>query len=101
MKSLFVESEKELHQKKTEKVREGMKLGATKAKLNNITCIAFDLMKTSAFLIVLTEICYYKRQLWIYCLYIHGLSILIIQIMHFTVTILIKEILKFNTIKQI
>ncbi|CAI6352913.1 unnamed protein product [Macrosiphum euphorbiae] len=65
----IIENEKQLHHRKSEKAREGMKLDATEAKLNNnITCIAFDLMKTLATPIVSTGICYYKRQLWTYCL---------------------------------
>jgi len=41
----IVENERELHQRKAEKAREGMKLDATEAKLNNnIICIALHLI---------------------------------------------------------
>lgn len=71
----IVENERELYQRKAKKARESMKLDATEAKLNNnITCIAFDLMKTLATPIVSTGICYCKRQLWTYCLGIHDLA---------------------------
>lgn len=71
----IIETERELHHRKAESAREAMKLDAREAKENNnITCIAFDLMKTLSTPIISTGICYYKRQLWTYCLGIHNLG---------------------------
>ena len=70
----IIENEKQLHHRKAEKAREGMKLDATEAKLNNnITCIAFDLMKTLATPIVSTGICYTKDS--------YGLIVLVSMIL--------------------
>lgn len=45
----IIEYERELYQRKAESFKEDMKLDATETKLNNnITCIAFDFMKTLA-----------------------------------------------------
>jgi hypothetical protein len=51
----IIENEKQVHHRKAEKDREGMKFDDTEAKLNNnITCISFYLMKTLATPIVST-----------------------------------------------
>lgn len=39
----------------------------------NTAVIAFDLMKTLPTPVISTGVCYYKRQLWTYCLGIHDL----------------------------
>lgn len=41
---------------------------------NNITCIAFALMKTLTTPVLSTGICFYKQQLWTYCFDIHNLG---------------------------
>lgn len=59
----IIENERELHQRKAESARYGMKLDATKSKLNNnIACIAIDLIRTLVTPIVSTGVCYYKIQ---------------------------------------
>lgn len=45
-----------------------------KTNPNEVTAIAFDLMKTLPTPVLSTGICYYKRQLWTYCLGIHNLG---------------------------
>lgn len=43
----MLENERELHQRKADSARDGLQLDGIRAKGNdNITCIAFDLMKT-------------------------------------------------------
>lgn len=70
-----LENERELHQRKADSAREGLQLDGIRAKENdNITCIAFDLMKTLATPVLSTGICYYKRQLWTYCFGVHNLG---------------------------
>jgi len=70
-----IENEREVHQRKSDSARAGMKFDGNKAKENNdITCIAFDLMKTLPTPVISTGICYYKRQLWTYCFGIHNLG---------------------------
>lgn len=65
--------EKELHLRKAESAMENMKLDIQNAKQNNdTTVIIFDLMKTLPTPVISTGICYYKRQLWTYCLGIHN-----------------------------
>lgn len=68
--------DRELHQRKADKARDGMKFDAEMGKesQNDVTVIAFDLMKTLPTPILTTGICYYKRQLWTYCLGVHNLS---------------------------
>lgn len=68
--------EKELHQKKADNARNGMKFDSNFAKNNSsdVTAIAFDLMKTLATPQLSTGMCYYKRQLWTYCLGVHNLA---------------------------
>lgn len=52
----ILENEKKLHQRKADKAREGIQFDGTRAKGNNdITYIAFDLIKT---LVLSTGICY-------------------------------------------
>lgn len=72
-----IEIERDLHHKKAEAARNGMKKDAEEGKTNNnnVTVIALDLMKTLATPVISTGICYYKRQLWTYCLGIHNISI--------------------------
>lgn len=71
-----LEFEKELHHRKAEAARDGMKMDAERGKNtdNDVTVIAFDLMKTLPTPVISTGICYYKRQLWTYCLGVHNLS---------------------------
>lgn len=71
-----IETERNLHQAKAESAREGMRRDAELAKNDpeEITVIAFDLMKTLPTPVLSTGICYYKRQLWTYCLGIHNLG---------------------------
>ncbi|CAG9833612.1 unnamed protein product [Diabrotica balteata] len=68
--------EKELHLRKAESARAGMALDLELGKMaeNDVTVIAFDLMSTLPTPHLSTGICYYKRQLWTYCLGIHNLS---------------------------
>lgn len=67
---------KELHLRKAEAARSGMKKDAELGKSpdNDVTVIAFDLMSTLPTPHLSTGVCYYKRQLWTYCLGIHNLS---------------------------
>lgn len=68
-------AEREIHQRKAEKAREGLKLDKGVAMGNNdTTVIAFDMMKTLPTPVLSTGIAYYKRQLWTYCLGIHNLA---------------------------
>ncbi|CAH1960750.1 unnamed protein product [Acanthoscelides obtectus] len=58
-------TEMELHQRKAQSAREGVKSDAVVAKNNSeVTAIAFDLMKTLPTPVISTGISYYKRQLW-------------------------------------
>lgn len=68
--------EKDLHLRKAESARAGMTFDAELGKLpeNDVTVIAFDLMSTLPTPHLSTGVCYYKRQLWTYCLGIHNLS---------------------------
>lgn len=64
---------KELHLRKAESALTNLKLDMQNAKENSdITVIIFDLMKTLPTPVISTGICYYKRQLWTYCLGIHN-----------------------------
>lgn len=71
-----LENERDLHHRKADSARNGMKRDGEIAKTNpkELTSIAFDLMKTLPTPILSTGICYYKRQLWTYCLGIHNLG---------------------------
>ena len=71
-----LEFEKELHLRKAEEAREGMREDRELARQpeQDVTCIDFDLMKTRATPVLSTGVCYYKRQLWTYCLGIHDLA---------------------------
>lgn len=70
-----IENEREVHQRKADSARAGMTFDGNKAKdNNNVTCIAFDLMKTLPTPVISTGICYYKRQLWTYCLGVYNLG---------------------------
>lgn len=67
--------DRELHLRKAQSAKEEMKKDAEIGKTdNNITIIAFDLMKTLPTPNLSVGVCYYKRQLWTYCLGIHDLS---------------------------
>ncbi|CAG9838807.1 unnamed protein product [Diabrotica balteata] len=68
-----MEREKELHLRKVEAARSGMKEDAAKNK-DTTTVITFDLMKTLATPSISTGVAYYKRQLWTYCFGIHNLT---------------------------
>ncbi|CAG9790284.1 unnamed protein product [Diatraea saccharalis] len=64
---------KELHLRKAESAMTNLKLDMQNAKQDNdTTVIIFDLMKTLPAPVISTGICYYKRQLWTYCLGIHN-----------------------------
>lgn len=64
---------KELHLRKAESAMKNLKFDMQNAKQDNdTTVIIFDLMKTLPTPVVSTGICYYKRQLWTYCLGIHN-----------------------------
>ncbi|XP_039747039.1 uncharacterized protein LOC120637854 isoform X2 [Pararge aegeria] len=64
---------KELHLRKAESAMKNLKLDMQNAKQDNdTTVIIFDLMKTLPTPVISTGICYYKRQLWTYCLGIHN-----------------------------
>lgn len=71
-----IENERDLHHRKADCARDGMKRHGDIAKTNpdELTVIAFDLMKTLPTPVISTGICYYKRQLWTYCLGIHNLG---------------------------
>lgn len=70
-----LEMERDLHLGKAESAREGMKRDAKLASgSEEVTSIAFDLMKTLPAPALSTGICYYKRQLWTYCFGIHDLG---------------------------
>lgn len=71
-----VKLEKELHLRKAESARTGMASDAELGKIpeSDVTVIAFDLMSTLPTPHLSTGVCYYKRQLWTYCLGIHNLS---------------------------
>lgn len=65
----------EIHHRKAEAARMGMKRDAEAAKLDNdLTVISFDLMKTLATPVISTGVAYYKRQLWTFCFGIHDLQ---------------------------
>lgn len=68
--------QRELHLRKAEAARSEMRNDSELAKVpeNDVTTIAFDLMSTLPTPHISTGICYYKRQLWTYCLGIHNLS---------------------------
>lgn len=63
----------ELHQRKAQQLRDSMRLDA-KISQDEVTVIAFDLMKTLPTPVISTGITYYKRQLWTYCLGVHNLQ---------------------------
>lgn len=68
-------TEKELHLRKAEAARSGRQTDATNGKSDNdLTVIAFDLMKTLPTPRLTTGVAYYKRQLWTYLLGIHNLA---------------------------
>lgn len=70
-----IKAEQELHQRKAEAARQGMRNDAEAAKSDNdLTIISFDLMKTLATPIISTGVAYYKRQLWTFCFGIHDLE---------------------------
>nr|CAI5848482.1 unnamed protein product [Callosobruchus analis] len=71
-----LKASKELHLRKAEAARAGMKKDAENGKstVNDVTVISFDLMSTLPTPHLSTGVCYYKRQLWTYCLGIHNLS---------------------------
>lgn len=67
--------EQELHHRKAEAARLGMKHDAEAAKSDeNLTVISFDLMKTLPTPVISTGVAYYKRQLWTFCFGIHNLE---------------------------
>jgi len=69
-----IETERELHQIKAESARQKMREDAELAKNGNqnLTAIAFDLMKTLPTPVLSTGVCYYKFQLWTYGFGIHN-----------------------------
>lgn len=76
MKKKQLNLEHELHLRKAESARNGMK-NDTELDIsdpNQVTVIAFDLMKTLVTPSLSVGIAYYKRQLWTYNLGIHNLA---------------------------
>lgn len=70
-----LETERELHQRKADSARKGLQEDTLLAKSDpNVTCITFDLMKTLPTPVLSTGVCYYKRQLWTYCMGIHNVG---------------------------
>lgn len=69
-----LEIERELHQRKAESAREGLKKDTELAKQGEVAVICFDLMKTLPTPVLTTGICYYKRQLWTYCFGVHDMA---------------------------
>lgn len=71
-----IQIEKNEHLEKAETARKNMKFDAEEAKIanNDVTVIVFDLMKTLPTPILTTNICFYKRQLWTFCLGVHNLG---------------------------
>lgn len=70
-----IKAEQELHHRKAQAARDGMKKDTELARHDNdLTVISFDLMKTLATPIISTGVAYYKRQLWTFCLGIHNLE---------------------------
>ncbi|CAG4955519.1 unnamed protein product [Colias eurytheme] len=67
-----LETQRKLHLLKADSARNNYNKDKEEAKVNgNTTVLVFDLMKTLPTPIISTGICYYKRQLWTYCLGIH------------------------------
>lgn len=67
-----LEIQRKLHLLKANSVRSNYNKDKEEAKVNgNTTVLVFDLMKILPTPIISTSICYYKRQLWTYCLGIH------------------------------
>lgn len=72
---LKLKNEKKLHLLKASSAREGIKKDVEMYKNDESVCIiSFDLMKTLPTPVISTGICYYKRQLWTYCLGIHNMK---------------------------
>lgn len=69
-----VEFEKELHQRKAQSARDGLRNDTVLAKRGEATVICFDLMKTLPTPVLTAGIVYYKRQLWTYCFNIHDMG---------------------------
>ncbi|XP_038221196.1 uncharacterized protein LOC119839077 [Zerene cesonia] len=70
-----LEQDQKLHLLKAEVAREGVKKDVELYKEDEDVCIiSFDLMKTLPTPVISTGICYYKRQLWTYCLGIHNMK---------------------------
>lgn len=69
-----LEVQRKLHLLKADSARNNFKIDKKRAEddSDNITVIVFDLMKTLPTPVISTGICYYKRQLWTYCLGIHN-----------------------------
>lgn len=75
------DSQEEKHQLEVQKNLHVLKADAAKSNYSNdkqlakedpnITIIVFNVMKTLPTPVVSTGVCYYKRQLWTYCLGIH------------------------------
>lgn len=70
-----LQREQELHQRKADSARQGLKDDTALAKSStNITVITFDLMKTLPTPVLSTGIVYYKRQLSTFCFGIHNMG---------------------------
>lgn len=68
-----LDSQRKLHLLKAESARNNFKIDKNRAADDSdLTVIVFDLMKTLPTPVISTGICYYKRQLWTYCLGIHN-----------------------------
>lgn len=68
-----LDSQRKLHLLTAESARNNYKIDKNRgADDYNLTVIVFDLMKTLTTPVISTGICYYKIQLWTYCLGIHN-----------------------------
>ncbi|KAJ8975146.1 hypothetical protein NQ317_012423 [Molorchus minor] len=69
-----LEFEQELHQRKAQSARDGLRSDTALAKRGEASVICFDLMKTLPTPVLTAGIVYYKRQLWTYCFNIHDMG---------------------------
>lgn len=69
-----LKTERELHQRKALNTRNGLREDTEFAKQDEIAVICFDLMKPLPTPVLITGICYYKRQLWTYWFSVHDMK---------------------------